>query len=82
MEKEDKCPEICSEHSAVVNEQMHTQEFIDEIRTNHLPHIEKALAKHTKAINANHLSTKNWLIGVLVSVILVLLAVGIGLIAG
>lgn len=33
------CPEGCSEHSAMLNEQRHTREFITEIKTNHLPHI-------------------------------------------
>lgn len=61
MAEEDKCPDNCPAHSGMVEKQDSADKFIDEIRTNHLPHIYDRL----NGIN-------RWLIGVLLSVILML----------
>ena len=57
----EKCPDSCPAHSGIVEKQDNTDKFIDEIRTNHLPHIYDRL-------NGIH----KWLIGVLLSIILML----------
>ena len=72
---ETNCPEGCPAHSGVEAKLDQTDTFIKKIMTNHLPHIETELKKNTDIINKNHVSTKNWLIGVLVSIILLLLSV-------
>lgn len=82
MPGENNCPDSCPAHSGVVAEQENTKEFIGKIMNNHLPHIEAALDKNTEAINNNHMATKNWLIGILVSVVMLLVGTSIKLIIG
>ena len=57
------CPEDCPAHSGMEVSLKHTEKFIEEMRTNHLPHIQSRLDGINK-----------WLIGVLVSVILLLMS--------
>ena len=91
--KVDTCPDNCPAHSGMVVEQVNSKAFIDEIRTNHLPHIQTELennaaaitdnqAKNLAHINKNHSANQTWLIGILVSVVLLLLATGVSLLAG
>lgn len=82
MPGENNCPENCPAHSGLVEKQNNTGEFIEKIMTNHLPHIEASLDKNTETINNNHLANMKWLIGILVSVIMLLLGTGVRLLAG
>ena len=61
----EKCPDSCPAHSGIVEKQDNTEKWIEKIMTNHLPHIQTEL----ESVKDELVSNKNWLIGILVSII-------------